>query len=354
MEGEQAVHGDRVLCNDVGGLIKAFVFIALVWLGFAKTYVYASCLPSSQDKLVYVLSDSVYIDEVRVEEHLRNFYSQKVQIVVIITDTLCGMDIAMYANTIGEKWGVGTEGWDDGVVIVVVPKTKTNKGALFVATGRRIQGALPDALVKRLTSATVDRFLKKGEFTEGLIWITQQLASKVVEEQATFEEAPQTGQETESTSIWYYVGLFFIFIYGFFVYLHLLGQGGVQGANLGLSAKGLFSVIINSFKISFSWAIIVFLIMQSIAWAGLVFVGGLMSELIGSVVLGKQPKIARALVHKTSFVITILMVVFDILARSRGSGTTVISGSGTSSSPKEPFIKFGGGRFNGGGAGSSW
>ena len=72
------------------------------------------------------------------------------QIAVIMTPDLEGYDIAEYATKIGIEWQVGSEKFDNGVVIVVKPKTVRSGGEVFIATGYGLEGAIPDAYARRI------------------------------------------------------------------------------------------------------------------------------------------------------------------------------------------------------------
>lgn len=72
------------------------------------------------------------------------------QIAVITTTDLEGLDIAEYATRIGIEWQVGSEKFDNGVVIVVKPKTARSSGEVFIATGYGLEGAIPDAYAKEI------------------------------------------------------------------------------------------------------------------------------------------------------------------------------------------------------------
>lgn len=72
------------------------------------------------------------------------------QIAVVTTLDLEGYDVAEYATRIGLEWGVGTEKSDNGIVIVVKPKTDESSGQVFIAVGYGLEGAIPDAYAKRI------------------------------------------------------------------------------------------------------------------------------------------------------------------------------------------------------------
>ncbi len=106
------------------------------------------CFPKKQtDRMVYdnanVLSAS---EQESLEQRLRQFViSTSNEITVVIVPDLCGMDKAQFAIELGELWQVGQAKEDNGVVVLVKPKTADSKGEVFIATGRGLEGAIPDA-----------------------------------------------------------------------------------------------------------------------------------------------------------------------------------------------------------------
>lgn len=72
------------------------------------------------------------------------------QILIVTVTDLCGYDKAEFSYTLGEKWGVGQNGKDNGIVIMVKPKEIDGRGDAFIATGRGLEGVLPDAIAKRI------------------------------------------------------------------------------------------------------------------------------------------------------------------------------------------------------------
>lgn len=91
------------------------------------------------------------------------------QIVVVIVPDLHGYDPADYAFRLGENWGVGQKGKDNGIVVLLKPKTKDSKGQVFVATGYGLEGVLPDAIINRdvVDYEMIPRF-KEGDYFGGL------------------------------------------------------------------------------------------------------------------------------------------------------------------------------------------
>lgn len=69
------------------------------------------------------------------------------QIVIVTVKDLEGYDPGDYAFRIGDKWGVGQKGKENGVIILVKPKYGNERGRIFIATGYGLESVLPDAIV---------------------------------------------------------------------------------------------------------------------------------------------------------------------------------------------------------------
>lgn len=110
--------------------------------------------------------DQVY----KMETALTEFAKQtSTQIVVVTVPSLEGYDRADFAFQIGEKWGVGQKGKDNGLIVLLKPKRGNGKGEIFVATGYGLEGILPDAIVNNtiVDNEMIPRF-KDDDYYGGL------------------------------------------------------------------------------------------------------------------------------------------------------------------------------------------
>jgi len=94
--------------------------------------------------------------------------STSTQIVVVFVNSLEGYDKAQFADLLGEKWGVGHKGKDNGLVVLVKPKTSSSNGEAFIATGYGLEGAVPDAVVKQITDDVMIPFFKQNQYFKGV------------------------------------------------------------------------------------------------------------------------------------------------------------------------------------------
>ena len=90
------------------------------------------------------------------------------QIAVVTVDDLQGMDRADYAARLFEKWGIGRDGRDNGILILVKPKTADSAGQVFISTGYGLEGAVPDALAGRIVDYDLLPAFREGDYYTGI------------------------------------------------------------------------------------------------------------------------------------------------------------------------------------------
>ncbi len=90
--------------------------------------------------------------------------STSTQIYVVTYDDLQGYPIAEFANTLGEQWGIGQKGRDNGIVILVSPQNHQ----MTIQTGYGLEGAVPDALAKRIIEKEMSPSFREGNFYKGI------------------------------------------------------------------------------------------------------------------------------------------------------------------------------------------
>jgi uncharacterized protein len=106
----------------------------------------------------------------QMEAELDDFANQSsTQIAVVTLPALNGYDISDLAIRIGEKWGVGQKGKNNGIVILFKPKIGNEKGQVFIAVGYGLESVIPDAVANRnvVDYEMIPRF-KEGDVYGGL------------------------------------------------------------------------------------------------------------------------------------------------------------------------------------------
>lgn len=92
------------------------------------------------------------------------------QIVVVTVKDFGGMDKAQFATELGQKWGVGGDAKkDNGIVILIKPKTKESKGEAHIAVGYGLEAAIPDITANHIIDNTMIPYFKENKYFEGVL-----------------------------------------------------------------------------------------------------------------------------------------------------------------------------------------
>ncbi|HCB51273.1 TPA: methanol dehydrogenase [Patescibacteria group bacterium] len=225
--------------------------------------------------------------------------STSVQAVIVIVDDLAGYEPSQFAQQVGETWGVGQKKLNNGLVILIKPKTLSSKGEAFIATGYGMEGIMPDAVCKRIVEDEMIPNFKEKQYYEALDDATDVIV-KLAKKEYSASEYIHNSDNSNLVIFAIIIGFFVCGILGFLHWFFAGASGSV------IAAIAWFSN--NPFTLS---ALLICLIIG--------FVGGLLAHGI-------------------------------MLAKVDGGGGGFSSGgSGGGSS-----FSFGGGSFGGGGGGGSW
>lgn len=103
----------------------------------------------------------------QLEQKLRQFERDtSIQfIVAIFAKMQSDSDVADYAQRVAEKWGVGQKKTSNGVVLFVFVQDRQ----VYITTGYGVEGALPDALAKRIIDEQIVPKFRAGDYAGGVI-----------------------------------------------------------------------------------------------------------------------------------------------------------------------------------------
>jgi uncharacterized protein len=100
-----------------------------------------------------------------LESKLAAFEAQKgSQIAVLIVPTTQPEDIAQFGIRVAEQWKIGRKKIDDGVILIVAKDDRT----LRLEVGYGLEGAIPDAIAKRVIAETITPYFRAGDFYGGI------------------------------------------------------------------------------------------------------------------------------------------------------------------------------------------
>ena len=126
-----------------------------------------------------------------LENRLAAFEKQKgSQIALLLVQTTQPETIEQYSIRVADQWKLGRKGVDDGILVLFASNDRTVR----IEVGRGLEGALPDAIAKRIISEVMIPFFRQGDFYGGLSAGVERLI-KVIEGEPLPEPAqvPTTG-----------------------------------------------------------------------------------------------------------------------------------------------------------------
>ncbi len=103
-----------------------------------------------------------------LELMLRNYNdTTSTQIYVVTINDLQGYAISDYAFRLGEKWGIGQKGKNNGAVILIKPKRGNSRGDVFIAVGYGLEEKLNDARIGRIIDTYMIPYFKVDDYYSG-------------------------------------------------------------------------------------------------------------------------------------------------------------------------------------------
>ncbi len=232
-------------------LVLAFVALSL--------FISANDIPErpSPPKLVNDFANILGSEEIiNLETKLVDFNRQaSTQIAIVIVGDLQGYDRADFTIRLAEKWGVGQKGKDNGLVIMVKPKTPASGGQAFIAVGYGLEAVVPDAIAKKIVENEMIPEFRTNNYYAGLNKATDVLISLTKGEFTAEDYNEQTGKENAPSiiAIIFFI-IFFLIFFGrsrtrrhhsighnipFWIALTMLGSAGKSsGGSFGRFSSG--------------------------------------------------------------------------------------------------------------------
>ena len=189
--------------------------------------------------------------QARLETQLAGLERDKgAQIAVLLLPTTQPESIEAFSIRLAEAWKIGRKGADDGILVIVAK----NDRAVRIEVGYGLEGAIPDAIAKRIIEEHITPRFREGDFFGGLQASTQALAGIVAGEPLPPVRQSASFRPDGDLTI------FLLFV------LALLARGaralfGLLGAfGVAALAGGLALMILDSWVAALMTTLVVFLI----------------------------------------------------------------------------------------------
>ena len=218
---------------------KYFLLFIISFLAVNSTFCQKDDIPEPTNRLVNNFSKEFpnFIskqEEEILEQKLVAFDKETSnQIVIVIIDDLSGYDPFEYATKIGRKWGVGQKKERNGIVILIKPTGGKDERKYFIATGKGLEGAIPDGICRDIEDNELLPNLKKGDFYAALDQTTDVLMSLAKGEYNSKTYSKKHNQNSLLRTI-----IILIIIVIFFIVSSKRGGGRGNGYTMG--SGGIF------------------------------------------------------------------------------------------------------------------
>lgn len=145
-------------------VLAALLWLVLVLIGQDAAYAEIPVPPLSGRvvDLTHTLSPAA---KARIDASLADLEKRKgSQIAVLIVPSTEGEDLAQFGIRVAEAWKLGRKGVDDGAILLVAK----NDRRLRIEVGYGLEGAIPDAVAKRVASDVIAPYFRRGDFAGGI------------------------------------------------------------------------------------------------------------------------------------------------------------------------------------------
>jgi uncharacterized protein len=112
------------------------------------------------------LTGTLAVERIRtLEEALAGIERQKgAQVVIVMLSTTRPETIEQFGIRLAEQWKIGRAGINDGAIVIVAKDDRKMR----IEVGYGLEGAVPDAVAKRIVAETMAPHFRNGDFAGGL------------------------------------------------------------------------------------------------------------------------------------------------------------------------------------------
>lgn len=105
-----------------------------------------------------------------LESVLADYESAKgTQIAVLTVSSTAPETIEQYGIRVADAWKIGRKGTADGAILIVAKDNPRDLRRLRIEVGRGLEGAIPDAIAKRILDEDVAPHFRQGDYYGGLV-----------------------------------------------------------------------------------------------------------------------------------------------------------------------------------------
>ena len=144
------------------------LWLCLAWLAVLPRLALAAPLqpvPALEERVTDLAGTLSADEQAAIAQRLAAVEQRKgSQIALLIVPSTAPEAIEQYSIRVVDAWQLGRKGVDDGVLLLVATADRT----LRIEVGRGLEGAIPDAIAKRIIAEQITPHFREGRFADGL------------------------------------------------------------------------------------------------------------------------------------------------------------------------------------------
>lgn len=148
-----------------------YLMTVLIWIAAVIALHAQSLLPRPEPpRLVNDLAGILSAGEMQALENKLVAFNDSTsnQIAVVIVSDLQGYDRSEFAYRVARDWGVGQGDFNNGLLVLVKPKSASSNGQVFIATGYGLEGAIPDIACADIIDREIIPRFRENDYYGGI------------------------------------------------------------------------------------------------------------------------------------------------------------------------------------------
>lgn len=200
-----------------------YTYLLFLLLVFSGGYTFGQSLPDqpSPPRLVNDFANIIPdAQESQLEAKLVAYNdTTSTQLVIVTMQNLDGYPISEFSYELGDKWGVGQEGKDNGLVITVA----VDERQTFIATGWGMEGNVTDVMASRIIENVMIPEFKKDDYHAGLDKATDVIIGLM---QGTYEADDLSDSSDSDTPSFPFIAVILFIVFIIWMSSNSKGGGG--------------------------------------------------------------------------------------------------------------------------------
>jgi uncharacterized protein len=145
---------------------KLIALITFILLGIQLVSAQNSVFPDKPTSWVNDYAKLLKPEEINALNSKLGYYqdSTSTQIFVVTMENHGDQPISALAAEIGQKWGVGQKGKENGMLILIYPVERQ----IWIATGYGLEEYITDAINKRIIETEIKPAFRNGQYYQGI------------------------------------------------------------------------------------------------------------------------------------------------------------------------------------------